>query len=138
MLTRLIDRRMFKDASLSGNVALPNAANTANTNSIDLGAAPLYPVNEDFQVKLEISTATGANSKNLTTTLQVSDDNASWSALAGGPSWVVANNGTAYAAASITVNLPPVGLKRYLRATTTGEANGGNAGDGTLTISAVF
>lgn len=130
--------RSFVDAQLKAAVALPNAANVANTNVLDLGATSPYPVTEKFQVKLETSAATSANSKNVNVVLQSSAEAAAnFTNVAEFATLVVAGGASARSASSRVLQLPP-NTKRYIRAQATGEANGGDASDGTLTISLLF
>lgn len=131
--------RNFKDANLKQSVALPNAANTANTNSIDLGTAEGFPLNEKMGVRISTTAATGANDKNITIVLQASNEAAANFTNVTEVASVVINEGSsAYAATNRDVSLPPGFAKRYIRASATGEANGGNAADGTLTIELLF
>ena len=51
---------------------------------------------------------------------------------------VINEQSSAYAATNREVTLPPGFSKRYLRASAAGEANGGNAADGTLTVELLF
>lgn len=133
-----VSERRLKDADLAVNVALPNAANTVNTAAIDLGSATPYSVTEGFHVKLSTSTATGANNKNINIRLQDSADNSSFTNISSlGTLQVTDNNGAGFSAGSMTVQLPP-GVRRYIRGTATGEANGGNAANGTLTVDLLF
>lgn len=134
-----VSERRLKDADLTVNVALPNAANTVNTNAIDLGSATPYSVTEGFHVKLSTSAATGANNKNINIRLQESAEaNANFTNISSlGLFQVVDNNGAGFSAGSMTVQLPP-GVKRYIRGTALGEANGGNAANGTLTVELLF
>lgn len=129
--------RNLKDATLSANVALPSGAATANTASIDLGSAEPYPVTESFRVLVSTTAATGANSKNINITLQDSADDTTFAAISELGTLTVTETGNAYPAGSMSVQLPP-GVGRYLRASATGEANGGNAADGTLTVELLF
>lgn len=137
-----INERRLKDALLSANVALPNAANTTCTNSLDLQAATPFPTTEKFQVLIETSTANGSNSKNINCRLQHSDDanvaNFVNIAELGNPLLRVTDASNAgFPAANLRTALPPT-AKRYLRAVATGEANGGDAGGGTLTVTLLF
>jgi hypothetical protein len=133
-----VTERRVKDASLTKNVALPNAANVANTNSIDLGKTLPFPIQNGFAVKLSTSTANGANNKNITVKLQDSADNSSFANISAlGALTVTDNNAAGYPAGSLTVALPPA-TRRYIRAQATGEANGGNASNGTLTVDLLF
>jgi hypothetical protein len=120
-------------------VALPNAANVVNTNAVDLGAIKPFPTTEKIQVKLTTTVATAANNLNLTFYLQDSaDDNTSNYVNIGNCAKGLINEGSnVYAATDFILTLPPV-TKRYVRACAAGEANGGNAADGTLTMSLLF
>ena len=133
-----VSERRIKDASLTKSVALPNAANVANTNSVDLGKTLPFPIGQAFHVKLSTSTANGANNKNITVKLQDSADNSTFANIAAlGALTVTDNNAGGYPAGSLTVALPP-SARRYIRAQATGEANGGNASNGTLTVDLLF
>lgn len=130
--------RGLKDATLSATTALPNAGNTVNTGGIDLGSATPYPVTESFTAKISTGAATGANNKNITVVLQDSADNTTFANVAGlGTLTVTDDNGGGYSAGSLEVSLPP-GVRRYLRASATGEANGGNAADANVTLDLLF
>lgn len=131
--------RLFKDSNLKQSVALPNAANTVNTNSIDLGAADGYPSSGKFAVRLSTTAGTAANDKNVTIVLQASNEAAANFTNISELASVVINEGSsAYAATNRNVNLPPGFAKRYIRASATGEANGGDASDGALTVELLF
>lgn len=121
------------DSTLTQSVALPNAANTANTNTIALPQAAQRPFTTQFRVILSNTVATGANSKNITYTLYGSNESNGANATSL-RSFVVAGNGTAHPASDREIQLDPEVNKTYLFASATGEANGGNAADGTLTI----
>lgn len=130
--------RGLKDALLSATTALPNAGNTVNTSGIDLGSATPYPVTENFTAKISTAAATGANNKNITLVFQDSADNSTFANVAGlGTLVVTDDNGGGYPAGSLEVSLPP-GTRRYLRASATGEANGGNAADANVTVELLF
>lgn len=133
-----INERRLQDDSLNKSVALPSGATTANTNVIDLGQATPFPITDSFHVKLSTTAATGANNKNITIKVQDSADNSSFANIAEIGSLVLTdNNAAGYSADDITVQLPP-STRRYVRAQATGEANGGNAADGTLSIDFLF
>ena len=133
-----VSERVLQDASLNANVALPNAATVKNTAGVDLGKTLPFPLQEGFHVKLATSTATGANNKNITVKVQDSADNTTFANIAACAALTVTdNNGAGYPAGSLTVTLPPV-TRRYIRGSATGEANGGNAADGTLTVTLLF
>ena len=140
MAVALPNARRLADADKSVNVALPNAANTVNTNSIDLEQVSPYPTTEAFQVRIQISAATGANSKNINARIQDSADNSNWTnvAVLGNPILTAVDNANAgFTATEVYVQLPP-SIRRYIRVQATGEANGGNAADGTVTATLVF
>jgi len=129
----------FKDAQLQQSVALPNAANTVNTTSIDLGVATSFPVTDKCKVRISTTAGTGANNKNVTISLQASNEAAAnFTNVSNVKTIVIPEVSTAYAATERTFALPPDLNKRYIRASAVGEANGGNAADGTLTIELVF
>jgi hypothetical protein len=129
--------RAQKDLAVKVTHALPNAANTVNTNGIDLGAVTPFPIQESFEVSVTIGAATGANSKNINTRLQDSADNSSFTNIAELASFVVANNASVYTATTRKVKLPS-GTQRYIRTTSVGEANGGDASDGVVTLELLF
>jgi len=124
------------DALLDNHVALPNAANTVNTNGIDLGAAVPYPLTEHVSVKIYTTAATApANNKNINIRLMESADNITFTNVAefANPILLVNEAATVYPASNVVVTLQP-GCLRYIRATAIGEANGGDASDGDLHI----
>lgn len=129
--------RNMQDAALIKIKALPNAANVVNTNAIDLGSAETYPVTGQVVVKLTTTAATGANSKNINCAIQHSNEAAANFAniaeLENPLLAVVDNAGNGFNAGTVNVALPP-GCRRYIRAQATGEANGGNAADGNISI----
>jgi hypothetical protein len=136
------DARSIQDNSseVKVNIAMPNAANTVNSNTIDLGSNSAYPVQESFVVKITGATATGANSKNVNCVLQHSNEAAAnFTNITGmgAPILVLAGNAANVIGGSVTVSLPP-STKRYVRVSATGEANGGNAADGNLTLQLLF
>jgi len=120
-------------------VALPNAANVVNTNAVDLGAVKPFPTTEKIQVKLTTTQGTAANDKNITFYLQDSaDDNTSNYVNIGNCAKPLVNEGSnVYAASTFILALPPV-TKQYVRCCAAGEANGGDASGGTLTMSLLF
>lgn len=132
--------RLITDNSsdLVKSVALPNAANTVNTNAIDLGATVPFPLNESIGVKVSTGLATGANSKNINVFLQHSAEAAAnFTNIPTLGVVAIAGNASNFPASVTNFSLPP-GVKRYIRASALGEANGGNAADANLTLSLVF
>jgi hypothetical protein len=134
------DSRTRTDALTTVSATLPNAANTVNTNGVDLGAVRPFPLTESVQVKLSLTAATGANNKNINIRLMDSADNSSFTNVA-----VVANpvlrstddadNG--HSAANVIISMPRA-IRRYVRATALGEADGGDSSDGTFAITLLF
>lgn len=146
--------RAVLDYNYIVSVALPNAANTVNTNALDLFSAAgqkvpatyPYPTTETVNVKILTTASTAANSKNINIVLQhtgalsngaVDTGNYANVATLGAPIKIVTGNSTAHAATTTNVKLPP-GTLQFLRAQATGEANGGDASDGTMTLELVF
>ena len=134
------NERRLKDALLISNSAvLPNAANTIYTNVIDLQVTLPYPIQEHIVAQLATTVSTGANSKNINVTLQHSADT-NTSNFVNIPTlkvYAIAGNATNFPATTVNYSLP-VDTKRYIRALALGEANGGDASDGTLTINLLF
>lgn len=146
--------RAILDYNYIVSVALPNAANTVNTNYLDLFAAAgqkvpstyPYPTTETVNVKILTTASTAANNKNINIVLQhtgalsngaVDSGNYANIPTLGAPIKIVTGNATAHAATTTTTKLPPDCLQ-FIRAQATGEANGGNASDGTLTLELAF
>ncbi len=146
--------RTVLDSVYIVTVALPNAANTVNTNALDLfnaGGAVLpntlpFSTTETINVILLTGLATGANSLNINCVLQHTGqlsngavDTSNWANIPtlGAPIKVVAGNATKYPATTTKIKLPP-GTLQFIRAQATGEANGGNASDANLTLEIGF
>ena len=127
-----------QDALLvSNSAALPNAANQVNTTVIDLGTATPFPTTGKFTVQIATTQSTGANSLNINVTIADSADNSSFTNIAAVGTKVIAGNAANYPASTTNFALPP-STRRYIRATAKGEANGGNAADGTVTMKLLF
>ena len=138
--------RILLDANYIQNIALPNAANVANTNAIDLLQDNPFPTSETINVQLVIGTATNtANSKNINAALQTTTANtdgtpnsANWvniPTLAAVLLVTVDNAGGGNPGGNVVVKLPPGQCKRFIRGQFTGEANGGvAAGNGTVQL----
>lgn len=134
-----INERRLKDATLIVSAALPNAANVVNTNSIDLGETTPFPVGDQFEVQIVTTAGNGANTKNINITLQDSADNSTFANIAtlGAPAVRITEANGSYAATTANLKLPAV-TRRYIRARVSGEADGGNAANGTVTVQLVF
>ena len=133
-------KRHYQDALLRVAALLPNAATTVNSNAIDLGANPAFTL-EKVQVKLSTTAGNGANNKNINLVLQHSGEAGAnftnISKVAAPVLTVVDANNAGYAAGEEVVYLPP-DAKRYIRASATGEANGGNAANGSFELVLLF
>ncbi len=144
-----VNTRILIDTNYVVNIALPNAANTVNTNNLNLLNATPFPTTETINVQVLTTQSTGANSKNINIVLQHTPANsdgtansAAWANIPqlAAPLVVIAGNATnfpAYTDNNGVVKLPP-NTKQFIRAQATGEANGGNASDGTLTLQLLF
>lgn len=123
------------DVDLKKSVALPNAGNTVNTNAIDLGATTPFPTTDKISVKISTTAGTAANNKNINVRVMDSADNSSFTnvAVIANPVLLTNETSSSYPASNVVIALPPT-IRRYVRATATGEADGGDASDGTLTI----
>lgn len=125
----------MNDATLTESVALPNAAATTNTNTIELPQQATRPFTTQFRVRLSNTVATGANSKNINYRIfGTNEANGANATAVPGLMFTVAGNAANHAASNREVYLPPDFDKKYIFGSATGEANGGNAGDGTMTI----
>lgn len=124
----------MKDNLLLKTALMPNAANTVNTNTIDLHQQAVRPYTGDFRVRLYNGVATGANSKNINYTLYGSNESNGANATAHPGVFTVAGNAANHAASNREIAVGPNFDKRYIFASATGEANGGNAADGTFGV----
>ncbi len=142
-----VNTRAVRDINFIANVAMPNAANTVNTNALDMVQAVPYSTTQYVQAQILTTSANAANNKNINVVLQqttANSDNtpnsAAWAnvpTLAAPLLTVTDNNGAGVPAGSVTVMLPP-NVARFIRAQATGEANGGSAVNGTLTCQLLF
>jgi len=121
----------MKDANLIATAAMPNAANTVNTSVLTLPQRAVRPCTSQIRARLYNTVATGANSKNITYTLFGSNESNGANAVAL-RAFTVAGNAANHAASAREVYIDPEADRRYLFASATGEANGGNAADGTF------
>jgi hypothetical protein len=127
---------MIPDALSRKSAALPAAGATASTASLDLGAAP-GPV-PALQVELLVAALTAlVATKKITLTLQHSSDNGVGDAFADVPgtgAMVVTGITGNGAPASLFRLYLPCDVKRYVRATATVEAAGGDNTAKTFTL----
>jgi hypothetical protein len=124
----------MKDATLRQSVALPNAANTVNTNVIELPQQATRPFNGNFRVILKNEAATAANTKNLNYRLYATNESNGANAVAASEIFTVVSATTVHPVSTREVYLRPELDKKYIFGSATGEANGGDASDGDLTI----
>lgn len=132
--------RSIKDADLKVTTAFGNVNFTANGNTLDLAQVLPYPVLESVNAQIVTTAGTNAaNNKNINITVQHSDVdlNANFANIAEVAPLTIMEVSTGYAATTRNVALPP-GTKRYIRLRIAGEANGGNANDGTATLQLLF
>lgn len=142
--------RNVADQNFIVSVALPNAANTTNTNAIIMGdpvTQQPYVTTETINVQVLLTASNGANNKNVNVGIQHTTLNtdgtantANWVNIATlqRPMIVSAdNNGTGRAATNAIFKLPP-SCNPAIRAQFTGEANGGDASNGTGTLQLLF
>lgn len=127
---------MIPDALSRKSLALPAAGATANTASLDLGSAP-GPV-PALQVEILVALLTAlVATKKITLTLQHSSDNGAGDAFADVPgtgTMVVTGITGNGAPASLFRLYLPCDVKRYVRATATVEAGGGDNTAKTFTL----
>ena len=126
----------MKDAFLIQSAAMPNAANTVNTNIITLAQVARRPSTTGYRVRLANTIATGANSKNINYRVYGSAESNGANAILQ-RSFVVAGNAANHAASNREFYLDPEANVTYLYASALGEANGGDAGDGTYSLEIV-
>jgi uncharacterized SAM-dependent methyltransferase len=116
-------------------VALPAAGASASTAPLDFGTALPGPQGKGFDLVVEVPALPSlANTKTATTILQDSANGTDYATIPGTGSLVQTGaGGVGAAAASLRLHLPPR-TRRYVRATITVEADGGNNTARTLTM----
>jgi len=124
--TAALNRRLL-DANLTKRIALPSAAGTVNSASIDLGSVNLGSASDELEGEISYeATPSLANSATLTMTVQDSADNSSFAAVASLATLVVTGSGgTGAAASSRTFRLPPT-TRRYVRISIVESSAGGD------------
>lgn len=132
--------RTIQDASLQTNVTFGNVGFTVSTNALDLGAVAPFPVTEAITAQIATTAGTNAaNNKNVNITIQDSNVNtaANFTNIAELAPLTILEVAAGYAATTRNVTLPP-GTRQFVRLLVKGEANGGNANDGTATLKLLF
>lgn len=119
------------DNLLTRTKALPAAGAAAVTDSIDLKAEEVGPIGANLEVHVEIpALASLSDDKDAVVSFEDSADDSTFAAVTEmGSLTVTGAGGAGSSAATERFYLPP-SVKRYLRATTSVEASGGdNTGD---------
>jgi len=132
--------RAILDQNLQANVTFGVVAFTVCTGVIDLGAVTPFPVTEQLTVQIVTTAGTNAaNNKNVNITIQHANANANanFINIAELAPVTILEVAAGYAATTANFTLPPA-TRQYLRALVKGEANGGNANDGTCTLRLAF
>lgn len=115
--------RILKDAELFKEKALPAAAGTASTDSIEVGTG----VPETIQVRVAVEAVPSlVDAKKITTTIEHSNDNSSFAAIPELATLVQTGAGGAGAAAVERIVYLPPSVKKYIRATAVVESGGGD------------
>jgi hypothetical protein len=127
----------LKDAQLIRSKTLPGAGGSASTNSIDLLAVRQEECHFEVEVTLPALPNLAAD-KSVTITLEDSADTLSFAAIPGlAPLKLTGAVGGGGSAASQRLRLPSV-ARRFLRATATVEASGGNNTAVSFSLGLVF
>ncbi len=123
MATQVKNSRLVRDAGLSVTKALPAAAATNQTGTIDLGTGPWHPEEVTIEISIPAMTAHNSASYNVILTLQDSADNSSYANTDDGVAGTVAITlttpgiaSTGTAARVVRFRLPP-SVRRYLQFT---------------------
>jgi hypothetical protein len=127
----------LKDGQLTRTKALPGAGGSASTNSIDLLAVRQEESHFEVEVAVPVLPNLAAD-KAVTITLEDSADTMAFAAIPGlAPLKVTGAVGGGGIAASQRVRLPTV-ARRFIRATATVEAAGGNNTAVSFSLGLVF
>jgi hypothetical protein len=127
--------RILQDIELIKTKALPAAGASASTDSIEIGSTCL----ENVQVKVSVVALPSlADAKKNTVTIEDSADNITFAAVPELATLVQTGaGGVGAAAASMTVYLPP-SARKYVRATDSVDALGGDNTAKTMTLQFLF
>jgi hypothetical protein len=129
--------RALNDAELIKSKALPAAAASASTNSIDLGQ--LTQEETYFEVLLTVpATPALVDTKTITFTFEDSANDSSFAAITGLSTLVTTGAGGAGAAATSRRVRLPATARRYIRATAAVETGGGSNIAVSFTLALVF
>jgi hypothetical protein len=121
-----MSNRNIKDASKQVTKALPAAAASANTDSIDLGPNPGQIENVEVEIVVEATTAL-VDTKDIDVKLQDSADDSSFADIAefADPVLKVTSDGGGSDETKLQVRLPRT-VRRYIRAVVSVETGGGS------------
>lgn len=119
--------RRLLDANLSKSIALPAAAGTVTSASIDLGSVNIGPLADEIEGEVAFdATPSLANSATLTLTIQDSADNSSFAAIASLATLVATGAGGVGASAATRKFRFPPDCRRYVRISIVESASGGD------------
>lgn len=117
--------RRLQDINLNKSKALPAAAASNASNSIDLGQVTLGPLADDLEVLIAIeATPSLVDTKTITLTVSDSADDSSFTAIPALATLVVTGS-SGGAAAERRIKLPP-STRRYLRVEAAVQSAGGD------------
>jgi hypothetical protein len=97
----------MKDATLRKTVAMPIAANTANTNTLALPQQATRPFTSTFRVILKNTAATAANTKNLNYRLYATNESNGGNAVAASEIFTVVSATTVHPISEREIALRP-------------------------------
>jgi hypothetical protein len=125
----------MKDTALKVTKALPAAAATANSDSIDLGQVTAYPINRLIKVNASLpALASLVDAKTAILTLQDSADNSSFAAITGVATLTSTGAGGAGAAAQSLEVVLPDSTRQYVRGSVAVLAAGGDNTASSFTV----
>ena len=129
--------RALKDAELIVTTALPAAAASNSSDSIDLGQTTQEETYNEVLLSVPATPAL-VDDKTITFTFEDSADNSSFAAVTGLSTLVTTGAGGAGAAATSRRVRLPAGTRRYLRVTAAVLTAGGNNTGVSYTLALVF
>lgn len=134
----MINKRTLRDANLAKSKALPAANATNYSDAIDLGSASSGRL-EGFEIAVEMpATASLADTKKITQTLQDSADGVTFADVADVPPIVSTGASGAGAAAVERRFKAPIALRQFIRLKQNVEASGGDNTAVISTLSVIF
>jgi hypothetical protein len=121
-------QRRLRDLSLTKSIALPAAAATAVTGSVDFGTTILGPTGDEIEVEISRpATPALVDAKTITDVLTDSADNVTFAAIVGGPAAIVSTGAGGVGAPALLKRVRlPSNTRRYVRLESTVLAAGGD------------